>query len=190
MLRIGIVIAMVFACVPIASAQSVMRAEPSTQDKQVIADFEKRVNDYVALRKKEAGSSPAPTNSAEKLEKTQKQLASKVREARSGARQGNIFTPEIADYFRKQIAATLQGTQGAKIRASLKHAEPVKGIAVEVNGTYPANVPLQSTSPSLLLNLPPLPKQLEYRIVNNGLVLHDIAANLIVDFLPHALPSA
>jgi hypothetical protein len=38
--------------------------------------------------------------------------------------------------------------------------------------------------PSLLLNLPELPKELEYRFVGRELVLRDSAANLIVDVLP------
>ena len=59
-----------------------------------------------------------------------------------------------------------------------------------MNGIYPPKVPLQSTTPSLLANLPPLPKEIEYRIVNDDLVLHDITANIIVDFLPHAIPGA
>ena len=189
MFRTGNVVVLALALAPIGFAQSVMKAEPSSQEKQVIAEFEKRVNDYVDLRKKEAGNAPAPTSSAEKLEKTQKDLATKVREARQGAKQGNVFTPEIADYFRKQIASTLRGTQGAKVLTSLKHSEPVKGIGIAVNGAYPQNIPLQSTPASLLLNLPPLPKQLEYRMVNQDLVLRDTAANIIVDFLPHALPS-
>lgn len=173
-----------------AWAQATLKAEPSPQDKQVVADFEKRVNDYLALRKKDAGTSPRPTASAAKLEQTEKQLAARVRAARPGAKQGDIFTPAIAQYFHRQIDETLKGPQGAKIRASLKHAEPLHGVPIQVNGTYPPKVPLQSTTPSLLANLPPLPKEVEYRIVNDDLVLHDTAANIIVDFLPHAIPGA
>ena len=189
MFRTQSVVALALALVPAAFGQAVMKAEPSPHDKQVIAEFEKRVNDYVGMRQKEAGSAPSPTKSAEKLDQSQKELSTKVREARQNAKQGDIFTPEIADYFRKRIAATLRGEQGEKVRTSLKHSEPVKGIGIAVNGAYPQNVPLQSTPPSLLLSLPPLPKQLEYRMVNQDLVLRDTAANIIVDFLPHALPA-
>jgi hypothetical protein len=191
MFRILGVIAVGISTMSMAWSQAAaMRAEPTAQQKQIVADFEKRVNDYLALRKKVAGTSPAPTTSAEKLADTQKQLAAKIRNARNGAKQGEIFTPQISGYLRKEIAKTLQGTQGAKLRASLKHGEPARGVPVQVNGLYPPNVPLQSTPASLLMNLPPLPKELEYRIVNDDLVLHDTAANTIVDFLPHAVPGA
>jgi len=191
MFRILAVIAVGLSMTPVTWAQAAsMRAEPTPQQKQIVAEFEKRVNDYLSLRKKVAGASPAPTTSAEKLADTQKELASKIQNARNGAKQGDIFTPEIGGYFRKEIAKTLQGTQGAKLRASLKHAEPARGVPVQVNGLYPPNVPLQSTPASLLMNLQQLPKELEYRIVNDDLVLHDTAANTIVDFLPHAVPGA
>ena len=38
--------------------------------------------------------------------------------------------------------------------------------------------------PSILLNLPKLPEELEYRFVGPHLILHDVNANLIVDFIP------
>src|SRR5512133_3946285 len=171
MFRILAVIAVGLSMTPATWAQAAsMRAERTPQQKEIVADFEKRVNDYLALRKKVAGASPSPTTSAEKLEDTQKQLAAKIQSARNGAKQGDIFTPRIAGYLRREIAKTLRGTQGARLRASLKHGEPARGVSVQVNGLYPSNMPLQSTPASLLMNLPQLPKELEYRIVNDDLV--------------------
>jgi hypothetical protein len=39
----------------------------------------------------------------------------------------------------------------------------------------------------LLLRLPELPEELEYRIVNCDLVLWDVHADLVIDFVPDAL---
>jgi len=50
-------------------------------------------------------------------------------------------------------------------------------------------LPLQSMPPSLLLNLPRLPKELEYRFVGRELVLREIPANLIVDAIPDVTAS-
>ena len=47
---------------------------------------------------------------------------------------------------------------------------------------------MQTTPPTLLLNLPKLSEKLDYRIVGNNLVLRDVEANLIVYFLPQAIP--
>jgi hypothetical protein len=37
------------------------------------------------------------------------------------------------------------------------------------------------------MNLPPLPAELEYRVVGHSLILRDIEANLIVDFIVNAI---
>ena len=42
--------------------------------------------------------------------------------------------------------------------------------------------------PSLLMALPQLPRELDYRIVGRDLVLHDVNADLVVDIIPNALP--
>jgi hypothetical protein len=163
-------------------------AQAGRDDAAVIKDFEARVTNYLELRKKQAGSAPRPTNSPDKLANTQQETAAKL-QAKRPAAQGDIFTPKISAYLRRQIAATLGGPEGPKIRASMDHAEPVRGLTLKVNQTYPEGVPLQSTPPTVLLNLPPLPKDLEYRFMGRTLVLHDTVPNLIVDFLPDAIPA-
>ncbi len=160
------------------------------QDDAIVRDFETRVAQYTQFRKKEAGKPPKPTTSSEKLEEHRDQMAKSVRTVRAGAKQGDVFTGPIAQYFRRQIAATLHGEQGAKVRASLRRAEPLRGIQLRVNDQYPDGLPLQSTPPTLLLNLPPLPKELQYRIVGQDLVLLDTAPNVIVDFIPNVLPQS
>ena len=166
------------------------RLSPTGQaDAVFMKEFYARISKYLGLRKKEAGSPPKPTKSAVKLAEIKNAMAEKIQAARADAKQGDIFTPEITAYFRKRIATALKGPRGAKIRSSLRHAEPVQGIQLHVNQKYPDGVPLQSAPPSLLMNLPRLPKELEYRIVGNDLALHDTGPNLVVDFIPGAIPS-
>jgi hypothetical protein len=165
-------------------------AKPSTPtDQEAVKEFESSVKKYLDLRKTNAGKPPRrPTDSPEKLSDKRHDMAEKIRGLRSQAKQGDIFSPEVSAYFRRQIAATLAGPQGAKIVASLKHAEPLPNLTMRVNESYPEHIPLQSTPPSLLLNLPPLPNELEYRIVGRNLVLHDVPPNIIVDYIPNAIP--
>ncbi|HMH00306.1 MAG TPA: hypothetical protein VK555_02780 [Terriglobales bacterium] len=158
-------------------------------DAVFIKEFYARVSKYLDLRKKEAGSPPKPTKSAIKLNESKNAMAEKIQAARADAKQGDIFTPEIEAYFRKRIATAMRGRNGTKMRSSLRHAEPVHSMPLHVNQPYPDGVPLQSVPPTLLMNLPRLPKDLEYRIVGHDLALHDIAPNLIVDFIPGAIPS-
>ena len=162
------------------------------QDSLVQTHFDAEVKDYLKIHKKaQAGLSvQKTTDSAETMSQRQHLLADNIRAARPDAKQGDLFTPEIRKVFMHLIATSLQGPEASKIRASLRHAEPVKALTLRVNQAYPDSVPLQSTPPSMLMNLPDLPKELDYRIVGRTLVLRDVAANLIVDYLPNAIPAS
>jgi hypothetical protein len=156
-------------------------------DAKVVADFETRVKQYIDFREKIAGKPPKPTDNPQEIVTRQRELTAKIRVAHAGAKQGEIFTPQIAEYFRHQIHSSLAGRHGMEIVSSLRHAEPVK-MELQVNQSYPENVPLQSTPPTLLLNLPELSDGMEYRILNRELVLRDSEANIILDYVPNALP--
>jgi hypothetical protein len=180
MLKITILICAVLGC---AAAQQAVNA-----DALKIQEFENRVSDYIKLHKQAASDLDGlkPTKEPEKITNHEEMLAAKIRQARKDARQGDIFTPPIADEFRRLIGITMKGERAAHIRASLRHAEPVR-LSLAVNDVYPRSVPLQSTPPTLLLNLPELPKHVEYRIVGRALVLRDVDANIVVDFIPDAI---
>ncbi|MGH9517515.1 MAG: hypothetical protein ACRD3P_17745 [Terriglobales bacterium] len=160
---------------------------PGSSNAKVVADFEQRAKQYLDWREKTVGKTLPPANSSEKIVAARRELANKVRVGRAGAKQAEIFTPEIAGYFRRQIVATLNGTHGKQIRSSLRHSEPTQ-MQLRTNQSYPEKVALQSTPPTLLLNFPELPKGLEYRILGRELVLRDSDANIIVDYVPNALP--
>jgi hypothetical protein len=159
-----------------------------TNSAKLAADLEARAKQYLDFRKKVAGTSPSSTATPAKITSAQRELANKIRVARAGAKQGTVFTPEISEYVRKQIALSLDGRDGGHIRASLRHSEPVN-ITLQINQSYPDNTPLQSTPPSLLLSLPELPAGLEYRLVGRELVLRDVDANIVVDYVANALPN-
>ena len=130
-----------------------------------------------------------PTKSAEAIEQYAARLgASHSRRRGADAGQGDIFTPEISAEFRRLIGITMQGPDAAAHprEPAARRARSHCGHARERR--LPAGCPLQSTPPSLLLNLPPLPPELEYRVVGHDLVLRDVDANLIVDFIPMRSP--
>ena len=173
------------ACCVLLPAQAV------NQDSLVVVEFQGRVDGYMKLRKRAQSEVPSlkPTDSPEDIAEYKRDLAHKLREARRHSRQGDIFTPKVSDLFRRLLAANLQGPDAAQVRASLRRADPVPPLPLRVNALYPDGLPLQSTPPSILLDLPRLPQELEYRIVGRDLVLLDVKAGLIVDYLPRALPS-
>jgi hypothetical protein len=161
-------------------------AQARDGDAAIVHDFQQRLNNYLSLRKQQNIPNKSST-SADKLADQKQQATEKVQAARRAAQRGDIFTPSIAAYFKRQIASTMHGPAGAKIRASMRHAEPLPNVHLEVNAKYPKNLPYQSTPPTLLMTLPPLPKELQYRVVGSTLVLYDVASNVIVDLIPGAI---
>lgn len=162
-------------------------ATAGTKDAAIVADFQSKVREYVDLKRKAAGQTEQRGNDPAKIVDREREAQGKIRVARAGAKQGEIFSAQIAEYFRRQINASLAGAHGNEIRASLQHSEPVN-LTLQINQGYPAKVPLQSTPPTLLLNLPDLPDGLEYRLVGRELVLRDTEANVVVDYIPNAFP--
>src|SRR5690242_7186625 len=162
----------------VISASAFAEQAPATD--AASRDFEAEIAKYMQLRQNAVGGGQRSTNSSQKLSQHRMATADKLQAARLGAKQGDILTENIAPYFRQQIATTLAGPGGRRIRSTLRHAEPVR-TKVQVNQHYPRGLPLQSTPPTLLSNLPPLPKELEYRIVGDDLVLRDVGANLVLD---------
>jgi hypothetical protein len=158
-------------------------------DAVAVKEFQDRIDNYLSAKKKQ-DIAKKPTDSPDKLAQQKQQTAEKSQQARPEAQRGDIFTPAVSAYFKKQIESTLHGPDGSRVRASLRHAEPLPDVHLQVNAKYPKNLPLQSTPPTLLKNLPPLPKDLQYRIVGSTLVLYDMSSGLIVDFIPGAVPAA
>ena len=112
------------------------------------------------------------------------------------------MTPEIQNKFRRLMypvvtAPAPRGTTGRTVKADVKEElkenseerkeEGGKPVALKVNATYPSDTPLPTTPPQVLMNLPKLPEQLEYRIVGKNLIIRDVEANIIVDFVPNAI---
>jgi hypothetical protein len=149
-------------------------------------DFTQRVQQYMKLRN--ALPNEKTTKRQEQIVDRRHSLADAIREARPTAKQGDIFTPEIAPEFLKVIRATLHGASGPNVRKTIRQGEPVMGVHLTVNGAYPEHLPRTTVPPTLLLRLPRLPDKLAYRIVDHDFVLQDTEARLVVDLIPGALP--
>lgn len=156
----------------------------------VLADFQARLKKYVDIHKsaaKGAGELKESEDPAE-IAGAQDTQAARIREARAGAKQGDVFTPEIAARIRQLLAPELKGEDGRNAREVLKEDAPSPGaIPFKVNAGYPEGQPLPSVPSNLLLNLPKLPEPLGYRIIGRHLVLLDTGANIIVDYVPNAI---
>jgi hypothetical protein len=164
------------------------RQQKVNPDAQLLQDFKQRVDKYMELHNRAEKKGPAlkETDDPAKIKASQEALATSIRAARANARQGEIFTPEVAQLFRRLMYPEIKGPDGAETKKVIKEDAPA-AITLKVNAKYPENAPLPTVPPNLLANLPQLPKDLEYRIVHRDLILRDVHANLIVDFIPKAI---
>ncbi len=107
---------------------------------------------------------------------------------RRDSRQGDLFTEDVVDDFRKIIKKAFDGRDGRNMRRTIRESDPIRPTVLHVNDIYPEDIPLTTMPPTLLRRLPALPAELAYRIVGRALVLQDIRSNVIADFMPDAIP--
>jgi hypothetical protein len=158
-------------------------------------EFDARVGEYLKLRKRAIQGIPAlkPKATPEQIQAHKTAVAQAVREARPDAQQGTILTPEIQEHFREIIRSEMRGRQGVPAKAAAKQGNPATEklpapVPVKVNAPYPDSAPLSTVPATLLLRLPKLPKELDFRFVGRNLILRDVDASLIVDYIPNAAP--
>lgn len=159
------------------------------QDADALADFDRRVRAYVDLHRRLEGPLPPMSVSADPVEiqRARDALGDAIRGARASAKQGDIFAPPIAAVFRRLVKEGCRSRFAdllAIVTEELEH--PV--VPPRVNERWGATLPFCTMPPDILIALPALPEELEYRFVNRDLVLYDAHANLIVDLITDAIP--
>lgn len=163
---------------------------PENSMTESVEEFTTRVNDYVALRNRLADSvGPLSENmSQEQIAARATALSQAILAARPDARQGDIFTPRAASVFGALIKQEYS-RRPPRVREVREDAQDeLPDFEPKVNQLYPTTYPLATFPPELLPLLPRLPEEVEYRVVNHYLLLRDVESNLIVDFMPRAVP--
>jgi hypothetical protein len=163
---------------------------------QPLDEFIKRTNEYASLRNRLADSlGPVDeTKSQAEIASRSTALATAITAHRAGSKQGDLFTPEAAtviatvikeEYRRRGDSLTRSRDQ----QAGEYRADGLPPFDPTVNQIFPTKYPLPTFDALLLPLLPKLPDHLEYRRIEHFLLIRDVDANLIVDFMPHAFPA-
>ena len=130
----------------------------------------------------------APTPAAEESVRARQNTLAEALQAklRPNAPPADILTPQIAQAIRRQLETAL-----ASVRRDLILDE----LAEQAEGTAPTsgpaiNQPLSAprVPPRLMEVLPPLPKQLEWDFAGRTVILRDVDADVVVDYIPDAIP--
>ena len=165
--------------------------------REAIKDFSERLDDYLELHKKAAATLPAlgGKEDAVTIAAHRVALARAIRARRGAARRGDIFDAKVVPTIVARVRAELQGPEARPARKIIREGNPdfdpegYVPVTIRVNADYPLRAPVSTVPPSVLLVLPPLPDALEYRFVGRDLILRDVEANLIVDYIVGAAPA-
>ena len=161
-------------------------------DAQALATMIDRLKEYVDLRARIERSLPKLPEEAtpQQIDQNQRGLEKLVREARATAKPGDIFTPEARPVIQRLLASVFAGPDGMQLKASIMDESQAAPSAAKltVNGRYPDTVPLTTVPPQVLQTLPKLTEDLEYRFIGDSLILLDVHAHVIADFIEDVLP--
>jgi hypothetical protein len=162
------------------------------EDARALATMNDRLKEYVDLHLEVERSLPKLPQDAtpEQIDQNQRLFETRMREARAGAKPGDLFTPEARPVILRLLETVFGGPDGQSLKASIMDENPVSpaSIKLAVNSRYPDVVPLTTIPPQVLQTLPELTEDLEYRFVGDWLILLDTHAHIVADFIEDALP--
>jgi hypothetical protein len=172
---------------PAAGGESAVR-QPVNAHAAALQDFQQRVDAYLTLRAALIGDLKplAETPNAAELATRQAALASALKKARADAVPGALVPAPVA----AQIAATIRDDFARRTAAEERatFSEVPNAAKPAINQTYPADEALPTVPPLLLMNLPRLPDNLQYRFYGRHVLLLDADAQIIVDYIANVLP--
>lgn len=179
-------------CLLVASAGFALgESQPQTNPTAAaLADFDARTKAYVTLHRKLANETGEidETKNPRQITEREVALGKLIRAARAQARRGDIFTPAVEALFKRIIRDEF-ARRSPRVRTDRREdQDELADFTPTVNQVYPSTQPLVTFPAGLLRVLPKLPRELEYRLVQRNLILRDIEANLIIDFIPAATP--
>ena len=161
----------------------------SAAEAQALAGFNERVTEYARMHQRLEATLPKlpKETSAEIIDGHQRALEKLIRADRRNAKRGDLLAQDVRAVFRKLFARVFVGKEGLDLRATILDENPGQ-IRLIVNSRYPDSIPLPTVPPQVLASLPKLPEELEYRFIGDRLVLLDVHAQIVVDFMENALP--
>lgn len=193
MYRINVpsVIALVGCLFVCAGARPGATGTRSEAEEAALADFDRRVQSYAALHRVVEGPvlTGAVSQDPAAAREATDALAAKIMRARLSAHPGEIFAPRASAVIRDIIRESFAGSR-RELQAIFREEQKTGTPAVpRVHSRWPEGVTPATVPSSVLVELPRLPRVLQYRFLGRHLVLWDAQADLTVDVLPNAISS-
>jgi hypothetical protein len=154
-----------------------------------MSEFQKNLQAYLKLREDLAKKLQplAPTASSSELAARQDALAAALKAARKTARQGDLIPLTTAKQIGQIVADDFRKRKPAATKAVFEEV-PV-GVQPAINKTIPDAAALATMPPLLLKNLPLLPDNLQYRLLQRDVIILDGDTRIIIDYISNVLPA-
>lgn len=152
-------------------------------DSNTLAAFAKRTQAYATLRARlEQGLPPlVVTVNPDEIEAFEQRLADRIRHARH-SRRYQVFVPAMERQIKRLLSARAdEGTIAAIMDDG--PGEP----DVDIHDNYSKELSLATMPVNILLVLPELPPDVQYRFIGRNLVLYDVRANIVIDEIKRAI---
>ena len=163
-------------------------------ERAAIAQFEKAIADYrgdadylACGRLMTEITGPTPNSTSAQLNNASDALAGAIQRSRKNAQVGDVFVAAVTPVFKRSVDDAVRTANLREVLAAIDDEDPVVR-APKIHLRFPGAAPMATMPPSLLAALPVLPKGLEYRIIGRFLVLRDVDAALIIDYIPDVIP--
>ena len=184
-----VVIAIMVSPLSLLWAAAPQAAAGASAEAAAVKQFDAAIARYMALRRKLRSevSGPVKNSSSSQVTNASDALAAAIERARRDAQVGSIFNEPVATVIKRRIADAVRTEKLVSVLADIDD-EGKAGLSPKVHLRLPVSAQMATMPASLLNVLPPLPKELEYRILGRYLVLRDVDASLILDYIPAAVP--
>jgi hypothetical protein len=177
--------------VPFCALIAIFGPQPTAApaERAALAQFEAAIADYLAMRRRLTNEvpSPAPNSTSVQLNNASDALAAAIQRSRQNAAVGDVFVTPVTPVFKRRVDDAVRTANLRQVLAEIDDEEPTV-LAPKIHLRFPAASEMATMPASLLAVLPNLPKELEYRIIGRFLVLRDIDAALIIDYIPDLIP--
>ena len=185
----GIIAAIAFVSFGLPLQVRSQSAPGSVVDGTGIDEFGREVARYLTVHAKlrtEVGDL-VPNSTAAQVSAASDLLAAAVRRARPKARRGDFFNAAVSRTITFRIDDTVRTGDLRAVLAQIDDEQPPVADP-HIYSRFPSASQMATMPASLLEALPALPYELEYRIIGEFLVLRDVRAALILDYIAQAVP--
>ena len=180
----------VIAMMSLTAVGSVRPQGPVGTDPDALAiqEFNDAIARYLELRGRLGNELPKmAVGSSTEINSASNALAAAIQRSRPRLPAGSFFTPAAAAVLKRRVLGAVKAANLSAALAGIDDDGPVpRNPAVYMR--FPVDSMMATMPPSLLAALPQLPKELRYRIMGAALVLRDVDAALILDYIPSAVP--